>query len=392
MKAEIISVGTELLLGEISDTNATWLSQELQKIGLDLIFRTTVGDNEGRIASTISTALGRVDIVILIGGLGPTVDDVTREAIARSTGVPLEFHQVLLDQIAERFKRFKVSMTDNNRRQAYAPKGAILIENPVGTAPIFILQLSGKAVMCLPGVPREMQYLFTTSLRSWLQEFAGPSSEIHSLILRTAGIGESAIDAKIDDLMKLTNPTVGLAAHSGQTDVRITAKAESKSEALKLIASVEADIRSRLGEWIYATGSDEIEFTVARRLSAEQLGLAIVEIGTDNLLYSRLSAASGKLPHKMAHGSYRLKTSAPLTAQAESFAKKALTRFKTTFSAAALLVSDPDGATEIAINVASSNHHLSRSYSWATTRNDGPVWVTTHALALLIRLMNGHEN
>ena len=145
MKAEVISIGTELLLGDITDTNAVHIAQSLRDIGLDLLYRTTVGDNEERIRQVVDIALDRADIVITTGGLGPTVDDVTREGIASATGPPLEFQQPLLDQIGERFRRFGVKMTENNRRQAYAPQGAILVENPVGTAPIFMPKPSGPA-------------------------------------------------------------------------------------------------------------------------------------------------------------------------------------------------------------------------------------------------------
>ena len=199
MQAELISVGTELLLGEITDTNATAIAKALTEIGLDLIYRTTVGDNQQRIAQIIDLALDRVEVVITTGGLGPTVDDVTREAVAQATGHPLEFQPILLEQISNRFRRFGVEMSENNRRQAYVPQGAIPIENPVGTAPIFILKTERGVVMTLPGVPREMKHLLENALIPWLKDYLGESAVIKSQTLRTVGIGESQIDIRIAD-------------------------------------------------------------------------------------------------------------------------------------------------------------------------------------------------
>ena len=211
MRAEIITIGTELLLGEINDTNATWMAQQLREIGIDLLYRTTVGDNEGRIAAVIDRALDRVDVVITSGGLGPTVDDVTRQGIALATGHKLVFQQTLLDQIADRFRRFNVQMSDNNRQQAYVPEGANPIENPVGTAPIFTLETERGAIVVTPGVPRDMKHLMENAILPWLKSQMDSPALIRSLILRTAGIGESQIDARIGDLMTNANPTVGLA-------------------------------------------------------------------------------------------------------------------------------------------------------------------------------------
>jgi nicotinamide-nucleotide amidase len=280
MRAEIISIGTELLLGEIIDTNAAWLAQQLAAIGVDVYFRTTVGDNVGRIASTIQMAVGRADVIITTGGLGPTVDDMTREAIAQAVGVPLVLNQELVEQIRDRFAKWGRSLSDNNVRQAYIPLGATPVENPVGTAPCFIVDHSGSAIFVLPGVPREMKYLTETRVLPWLREKLGDSSIILSKILRTCAVGESLIDEKIADLETESNPTVGLAAHPGQTDVRITAKAATRAEAEKLIADMEARVRERLGDWIYGVGDETVEQVVARLLTARQKSFAIAESNT----------------------------------------------------------------------------------------------------------------
>src|SRR5882724_5253624 len=159
VNAEIIAIGTEILLGEITDTNSVFIARLLRDLGINLYFMTSVGDNEKRIADSIRIALGRAQIVITCGGLGPTIDDMTRQAVADATDRGLTFHQDLLDQIAERFKGFRSQMTENNKRQAYVPDNAIIIENPVGTAPSFVVEQGDKVVISLPGVPREMKFL-----------------------------------------------------------------------------------------------------------------------------------------------------------------------------------------------------------------------------------------
>ncbi len=288
MNAEIISIGTELLLGEIVDTNAVHIAQQLRTIGLDLHYMTTVGDNLERIAGVVGIALDRVDVVITNGGLGPTVDDVTREAVAKATGRPLVLDPNLLQQIEQFFARLGRTMSENNRRQAYIPEGAIPIPNPVGTAPAFIVETERGVVISLPGVPREMKYLLEHAVLPYLTERFGLHAVIKSKILRTVGMGESEIDARIGDLMEATNPTVGLAAHAGQTDVRITAKAPTEEEADWLIAEMEARVRERLGEVIYGEGDETVEEVVVRLLRDRGWRLAVAQSGPDSGLIARL--------------------------------------------------------------------------------------------------------
>jgi nicotinamide-nucleotide amidase len=293
MNAEIISIGTELLLGEIVDTNTTHIARQLRTIGLDLYYTTSVGDNEARSASVVRQALERADVVITTGGLGPTVDDMTRQAVAQATGRPLEFRQELLEQIEARFKRWGHKMSDNNRSQAYVPQGAIALENPVGTAPCFIVESGDRAVISLPGVPREMEYLLEHEVLPYLRRRFDLRSIIKARILRTAGIGESQIDSRLGDLLTAANPTIGLAAHAGQTDVRITAKANSEQEADRLIAPVEAEVRERLGEVIYGTGKETVQEVLLRGLAQAGLTLAVAEAGTGGRLTNRLATAPG---------------------------------------------------------------------------------------------------
>ena len=290
MRAEIISIGTELLLGEIVDTNAAWLAQQLAAIGVDVFFRTTVGDNVGRIASAIQIAMSRADIIITTGGLGPTVDDMTREGIAQAVGVPLVLNHDLVEQIRERFAKWGRTMSDNNVRQAYIPQNAMPVENPVGTAPCFIVEHQGHSIFVLPGVPREMKHLTETRVLPWLREKLGDDRIILSKTLRTCAVGESLIDEKISDLEQETNPTVGLAAHPGQTDVRITAKAQTRAEAEKLIQDMEARVRERLGDWIYGVGDETVEQVVARMLTVQQKTVALAESNTRGQVAEHLRA------------------------------------------------------------------------------------------------------
>jgi competence/damage-inducible protein CinA-like protein len=293
MRAEIVTTGTELLLGQIDDTNATYLARQLRDLGVDLFFRTTVGDNELRIAQALEQALARADLVVTTGGLGPTVDDVTREAVARATGQPLVLFPDLLAQIEAFFARFSYPMSDNNRRQAYLPEGSIPIENPVGTAPAFIVEGQAGTIITLPGVPREMRYLMANAVVPYLRQRLGPQDVLVTRILRTVALGESRIDAAISDLETSPNPTVGLSAHPGQTDVRIVAKAPSRAEAGALVADFEAKIRERLGEAIYATGDATLEAVVAGLLRQRAAALAVAETVTRGDVTQRLAAHPG---------------------------------------------------------------------------------------------------
>jgi nicotinamide-nucleotide amidase len=293
MNAEIISIGTELLLGEIIDTNAAHIARQLRTVGLDLYFKTTVGDNKARCAGVIGRALDRSDIIITTGGVGPTVDDITREAVARATGRALEFRPDLMEQIAARFLRWGSEMSENHRRQAFVPQGAIPIENPVGTAPCFIAETERGVVISLPGVPREMEYLLENDVIPYLRRRFDLHKVIKARILRTAALGESRIDTILSDLLTAKNPTIGLSAHPGQTDVRITAKADSDEEADQLIAPVEAEVRRLLGPIVYGTGKETVEEVLLRDLSEAGLTFLAAESGTGGLLTNRLSTAPG---------------------------------------------------------------------------------------------------
>lgn len=291
--AEIITIGTEILLGEIIDTNAPYIARQLRDAGIDLFRKTSIGDNANRIAQAIQQAMGRCDIVITTGGLGPTIDDPSREAVALAFNVPTEYRDDLWEQIKDRFQRYGRFPTENNKRQAYVPRGAVAIENPVGTAPAFMMETERGAVISLPGVPREMEYLLDHMVIPYLRKRYQLTGIIKARLVHTAGVGESQIDERISDLERLSNPTVGLAAHSGQVDVRITAKADKESVADQMIQLLEQELRQRLGDWIYGVDQVTLEQVALQHLQEKCWNLVIVEAGLQGELIRRLSGTTG---------------------------------------------------------------------------------------------------
>jgi nicotinamide-nucleotide amidase len=282
MKAEIIAVGTELLLGQIVDTNSAHIAQQLTTIGLDLHFKSTVGDNMERIQSVLRSAMGRSDIVITTGGIGPTLDDLTREAVAEVLGRPLVFQQALFDQISDFFTRLGRTVSPNNRKQAYIPEGAIPIENPVGTAPGFIAEKDGKAIIAVPGVPHEMRHFIEHDVLPYLRGRLGIREVIVSRVLKLFGIGESLVDERLNDLIEQgSNPTIGLLAHTqiGEIHIRLTAKAAERAQAETLNASLEAKIRDRLQEFIF--GVDEETYDGILSSLLRKAGLTVSAAETD---------------------------------------------------------------------------------------------------------------
>lgn len=318
LTAEIITSGTEILLGDIVDTNAAWIAQQLRECGVNLYYKTTVGDNEPRLRGVIELCMARSDVILITGGLGPTVDDITRDAIANATRCPLLLHDGALATLEGRFARFGVTMTDNNRRQALIPQGAILVENPAGTAPGFIVEGDRSTVIALPGVPREMKEMMAATVLPYLRARLGSAAVIRRRILRTFGIGESSIDAQLDEQMRRSNPTVGLAAHTGQVDIRIAARAEEPASAERMLDEMEAEVRALVGAFVYTTTPDEsFEAVLVPRLAAAGVSLALFETNTGGMLAERLSAAGGAA---LIQGQYRAGVGElpPLLAAAET--------------------------------------------------------------------------
>ncbi|MDY7035617.1 MAG: CinA family nicotinamide mononucleotide deamidase-related protein [Thermodesulfobacteriota bacterium] len=287
---EIITIGTELLLGQIMDTNTTYLAQELARIGVTIRFRTAVGDQLEEIKSVILSALERCDMVMTTGGLGPTFDDLTRETVARVAGVELEFRRDLMDQIEHIFHRSGYQMTENNRKQAFVPAGSLAIPNPVGTAPAFITEVNEKPIICLPGVPRELKYLLNKEVIPWIRERYNLDDHLISYrVLKVAGIGESGVDGLIADLIESgKNPQIGLLASPGEIKIRIAVTDRGEINAGALIDSVEEEIRSRLGEKIYGEGDDTLEGVIDSLLRRQNLTLAILETFSGGLIAHRL--------------------------------------------------------------------------------------------------------
>jgi molybdenum cofactor synthesis domain-containing protein len=257
---------------------------------VDLYRTITIGDNEERIASAIRESMQRADIVITTGGLGPTIDDPTREAVAKAAGVETEFREDLWQQVVATIARYGRTPSENQKRQAYVPKGALGIPNPVGTAPCFIVETERNAVISLPGVPNEMEYILHESIIPYLQKRFNLNEIIKVRIIHCSGLGEGTIDEKIGDLEKLSNPTVGLAAHTGVVDIRIAAKAKSESEANAMIAEVESQVRERLGSVVFGVDEDKLEDVVLNLVARRGWTLTTIESGLDGIL-------ARKLPH-----------------------------------------------------------------------------------------------
>ncbi|MGM0425802.1 MAG: CinA family nicotinamide mononucleotide deamidase-related protein [Thermodesulfobacteriota bacterium] len=292
---EIITIGTELLLGQIVDTNTAYLAQKLAHTGLRVKFRTAVGDQLGEMEQVIQNALTRCHMVITTGGLGPTLDDLTREAVSRVAGVPLEFRDDLMEEIEAIFRRYGYEMPENNRRQAYIPSGSHAISNPVGTAPAFITEIAQRPVICLPGVPRELRYLMTHEVLPWVRKrFNLLDHRVSYQVLKVVGLGESGVDRLIHDLIQPgQNPEVGLLASQGEIKIRIAAVADGEQGAAALIDPVAAEIRSRLGSKIFGQGDDTLEGVIHSLLHRRGFEVALLETFTGGLAAERLFAVPG---------------------------------------------------------------------------------------------------
>lgn len=288
--AEIITIGTEILLGEIVDTNTRYIARTLRGLGVDIYRTVTIGDNVERIAESIRNSMSRAEIVITTGGLGPTVDDPTREAVALAAGVGLEFREDLWKQVVAVISRYGRKPSDNQKRQAYIPKGALGITNPVGTAPCFIVENERNAVISLPGVPNEMEYILHESVIPYLQNRFKLNEIIKIRILHCAGLGEGMIDEQIANLETLTNPTVGLAAHTGVVDIRIAAKAGNETEADEMIAKIENQVREKLGDVVFGVDEEKLETITLKEVAKRGWTLTAIESGLDGLL-------ARKIPH-----------------------------------------------------------------------------------------------
>ncbi|MBE3597708.1 MAG: competence/damage-inducible protein A [Limnochordaceae bacterium] len=297
MRAEIVTIGTELLLGQIVDTNAAYLARTLSAVGYDAHFRQTVGDNYQRAVEAVSLALGRSDVVLVSGGLGPTEDDVTREVVAGAAGVPLELSAEALDQVEAYFRRLGREMLASQRRQALVPRGSRVIPNPVGTAPGFAWEGDGRAIIALPGVPAELEAMTRSWVVPYLQERArraGQSGVILSRVLRVTGPGEAAVEQALQDLLHgRSNPTVATYAGTGEVHVRITARAPDEEAARALLAPVEREALRRLRDAVYGFDDQTLESVVVDLLRRASARLAVAESCTGGLVGDRLTNVPG---------------------------------------------------------------------------------------------------
>lgn len=287
MKAEIVTVGTEILLGDIVNTNSKYLAKELASLGTEVYYQISIGDNESRLLQVLDDSLKRSDIVITTGGLGPTDDDITKEVACKYFNQELILHEPSLNKIKSHFEKLNIELTENNKKQAYFPKNSIILENENGTAPGAILKKDGKMIIVLPGPPKEMIPMFENYVKPYLQNTT--DNILESKVLRLFGIGESLLEDKIIDIIKeQSNPTI--APYVGNMDVtlRITAKAKNKIEAKELISKVEEKIRERVGEFIYAKGDTSIEEVVSKLIVEKNMTISTSESCTGGLVSASL--------------------------------------------------------------------------------------------------------
>lgn len=290
---ELISVGTEILLGNIVNTNAAYLAEKCAGLGLSCYYQDVVGDNEERLCETIRTALSRADILILSGGLGPTQDDLTKEAAAKVLGKALYLHEESKTAIQAFFEQRGIEITDNNWKQAMVPEGAIVMENPNGTAPGIIMEENGRHVILLPGPPGELISMFEHSVVPYLSGLQ--SCVIYSQTVKICGVGESKAEVMIEDLINgQTNPTIATYAKTGEVHLRVTARAEDEKTAKKLVKPMVKELKGRFGNSIYTTDDDvTLEKSVVDLLLANKLSVSTVESCTGGLLAARLINVPG---------------------------------------------------------------------------------------------------
>ncbi len=298
MRCEVVAVGTELLLGQIVDTNSSWIGEQLAAAGIDSHFQTKVGDNQARIVLAIREALARSDAAVVCGGLGPTQDDITREAIAEVMGVPLRRDREIVDRIRAMFGQRGRAMAANNERQADVPEGATIIPQVRGTAPGLICPVGHKVIYAVPGVPHEMEEMVTRAVVPDLQARTGTSATIRSRVVRAWGLAESTLaemlGPRLEALEGEGRPTIAfLASGMEGIKVRITVKAASEAEAVARLDEEEAEVRALLGDVVFGIDDENMEAAVARLLLAQGLTLGVAESLTGGLVGARLTAVPG---------------------------------------------------------------------------------------------------
>jgi nicotinamide-nucleotide amidase len=292
MQASIVSVGTELLFGQTINTNSAFLSERLNRMGIDVMYHFTVGDNPSRLEEILKEALLKTDLVITTGGLGPTQDDLTKEIVCQVMQDELVLNEPALLAIQQFFLKVNRPMTDNNLKQAYVPKSALVLQNEMGTAPGFALTRENKTIACLPGPPREMAAMFDSSLAPYIEKMTG--SSIYYRMIRTYGIGESALETALMDLIDTqTDPTIATYAMEGECYLRVTSKRSSRQEAINSVDEMVKRIITRIGSYVYSLDGQNLVDVVASKLVEDGLTLSCAESCTGGLFAATLTRVPG---------------------------------------------------------------------------------------------------
>lgn len=290
MKSEIISVGTELLLGHTVNTDAQFLSQKCADLGIDVYYHTVVGDNIGRLKEVTKTALSRSDLIIFTGGLGPTSDDITKEVVSELLNIELELNEVYLKEIEKYFNDINKKMTENNIKQVYIPKGSIVLKNDVGTAPGIFLYHNNVKIIFLPGPPKELKTMFSKYAIPLLNK----DFIIKSKVIKTIGIGESQLDYMLDNIIKTqTNPTIATYAKEGQVDITITAKGKNVENVDSLINNMTNEVSKIIGDYIYSFNGESLEESFFKLLKKNNMKVSFCESCTGGLITSRFTRIPG---------------------------------------------------------------------------------------------------
>lgn len=294
MKAEIIAIGTELLMGQIVNTNAQYLSQQFADIGVNVYYQTVVGDNAGRIAEAIRTAAGRADLIVFTGGLGPTMDDITKDVLAEHLGVKLYVHEPSRERIVSLFRERGAHMVESNIRQALMLEGADALMNDTGLAVGAAVSADGRHYVVLPGPPRELKAMFADYARPWIIGKLPDSSRLFSRMLKFAGIGESSLeDALIDLISSQTDPTIAPYAKEGEVALRLTTRADNEREALARLDRTGDAIKQKVGQYLYAEEDIGLEHALVALMADKGLTLAVAESCTGGLLSGSITSVPG---------------------------------------------------------------------------------------------------
>ncbi len=407
MRAEIISVGTELLLGQIVDTNAAYLARELADLGIDVYFKQTVGDNTARVRSAVRLALSRADVVLITGGLGPTEDDLTVASVAGELGLPLEPHTEIADRIRAFFEVRGRVPADTVYKQALIPAGARAIPNHRGTAPGVHINHSGRELFIMPGVPFEMHGMMESYVVPALRERTG-GAVIRSRVLRITGEGESAVEDRIKDLIGGTTPTIASYAKLGEVHLRVTAKGAPSDVAVQLDWG-EAKLRERLGDLIYGADDASLEEVVGRLIVERRATVAVAESCTGGLLAKRFTDISGSSAYFLAgvvaysnEGKRDLlgvpaaviESHGAVSEQvAEAMARGVLHRARSTYGLAVTGIAGPSGGTSekpvglVFLGLATADRTMHRRVNFGTEAGrSGIRWLASQAALNLLRL------